>query len=417
MSAADLSAVKDAHSIAIARFAMKHSPFYAEFYRDHGFSLNDLEDPSAFYELPLLTKEMIREHADEIRSDESTERNSVTSMSSGSTGEPLKVLRDLRVHARAYEWRLQRWWGIEPWANTATIDRHYRTASARRKQALLWWPSTRIQLDTFDISDEALEAFASAWKRTRPEFLIGYVGGVVALARLARVKGIEFESPRAIGVTAGPLPESQRAEIEDFFGAPAFDHYRSSEANWMAGECDRQSGLHTFDDIKNVEIVRDGVHLMDESEGEVVITDFENKVFPLVRYQLGDLSSRILAPCACGRPHSRISPVRGRTSDFLVLPSGKVILGGLTGLYAGANEYVRQFQLHQQADYSIIVRCLLTEHPDAVEVAEKRLAALRANVDGEVPVSLEIVDEIRPTRGKFRFIMSDAPKTTATTQR
>lgn len=417
LSPEELAAVRDARSLQIARFAMEHSPFYAELYRDHGFSRHDLDDPSAFYELPLVTKQMMREHADEIRSDEANDRNSATSMSSGSTGEPLKVLRDLRVHARAYEWRLQRWWGIEPWVNTATIDRHYRTPSARRKQTLLWWPSKRIQLDTFDISDEALDSFAADWRRTRPEFLIGYVGGVVALARLAAAKGLVLEPPRAIGVTAGPLPEAQRAEIQEYFGAPAYDHYRSSEANWMGGECARQSGLHTFDDIKNVEIVRDGIHVTDEREGEVVVTDFANRVFPIVRYQLGDVSSRIPGPCACGRPHGRIAPVRGRTSDFLVLPSGKVILGGLTGLYAGANEYVRQFQLHQQADYSIVVRCLLTEHPDAASVARERLAGLRANVDGEVPVTLQIVDEIRPTRGKFSFIMSDAPKTTATTQR
>lgn len=401
-------------SIAIARFAMQHSPFYAEHYREHGFSINDLTDPNAFYELPLVTKEMLRDNFNRVSSDELTEKNSILSVSSGSTGQPLKMYRDLRVPARAFEWRLQNWWGIEPWVNTAVIDRHYRTKSTLLKQRLLWWPAKRIQLDTFDISDEAVSAFVHAWHRTRPEFLIGYVGGVLALARLASAKGIVLSPPKAIGVTAGPLSQSQRNEIEEYFGAPVFDHYRTTEANWIAGECLQQSGLHTFDDLKNVEIVRHGVPVLDGQPGEVVVTDFDNRVFPIVRYQLGDIASRLEGPCACGRPHGRISQIHGRTSDFLVLPSGKVILGGLTGLYAGADEYVRQFQIHQEKDHSIVIRCMLTDHPDAPNVAEARLGGLRTNVGSEAQVRLEIVDEIRPKGGKFRFITSDVTGSTAT---
>lgn len=412
-----LNGLKNDRSIAIAQFAMEHSKFYSDFYHGHGFTVEDLKDPAAFYELPLTTKELLRENFDSIISDELTEKNSVLSVSSGSTGQPLKMYRDLRVLARAFEWRLQNWWGLEPWMSTAVIDRHYRTKSAHWKQKLLWWPAGRIQLDTFDISDQSVRKFALAWQRSKPEFLIGYIGGVLALTRIAAEKGIFLARPKAVAVTAGPLSHAQRIEIEEYFDAPVFDHYRTTEANWIAGECQEQSGLHTFDDIKNVEIVQDGLPVLDGRDGEVVVTDFDNRVFPIIRYQLGDVASRIDGPCACGRPHSRISQVRGRTSDFLVLPSGKVILGGLTGIYAGADDYVRQFQIHQERDYSIVIRCLLTEHPDAVAVAQSRLTGLRANVGSEAVVRLEIVEAIAPKGGKFRFITSDVIGSTSTVPR
>lgn len=399
----------------LAAFAFESSPFYREFYSGHGYRRTDFDDVGVLDALPLLTKELLRENAGRVPTAEAGARNTSRSVTSGSTGEPLALLRDTRVPARAYEWRLMSWWGVSPGADVATIDRYYRSAAQSRKQALLYWPAKRIQMDTFDISDVTVAEFAASWRKVRPDYLTGYVGGVVALVRLATAAGISLAAPTAIGVTAGPLMPAQRAEIEAYFGAPVYDHYRSSEANWMAGECSEQSGLHAFDDIKRIEIVRDGRPAPAGAEGEVVVTDLTNRVFPIIRYATGDVSSRIAAMCRCGRPHPLIEQVKGRVIDFLALPSGKVIVGGLTGTFAGMEKYVRQFQIYQAADFSIEVRVTLTDDADARVRAEERVDRLRRNVNGETTVTMREVDAIVPVRGKLRYILSDAPRVTGTT--
>ena len=93
-----------------ARFAIQNVPFYREFYQDHGFKESSFDDPAAFTELPILEKAHVRENFDKFISTERTERNSVISRTGGSTGEPLKLLRDLRFPARALEWQLFSWW-------------------------------------------------------------------------------------------------------------------------------------------------------------------------------------------------------------------------------------------------------------------------------------------------------------------
>lgn len=393
----------------IARHAFEKSPFYRSYYRDHGFSASDLTDPDAFASLPLVTKQLLREHNDDIATPEADERTSARSVTSGSTGEPLSLLRDLRAPARAYEWRLQSWWGVDPWSDVATIDRYYRTRKQLLQQQALWWPARRIQMDTFDINPTAVRAFVDAWRRVRPQYLTGYVGGVVALARFLAEEELQVSAPTAIGVTAGPLLPAQRREIETALGAPAYDHYRTSEANWLAGECAFQDGLHTFDDIKRIEILGDGADAGTDT-GEVVVTDFTNRVFPIIRYSTGDVSRRISDPCRCGRPHSRIEPIRGRTIDYLILPSGKLIVGGLTGTFAGMEEHVRQFQIYQRADYGIEVRVILTDDPAARSRAEERVDRLRQNVAGEAEVSMVELSEIDGSRGKFRYVISDAAR-------
>lgn len=415
LTPAELQKQSDEAAQDLARFAFEQSPFYRAYYSDHGFTRVDFDDPAVLDALPIMTKQLLRENGQAIPTPEATPKNTSRSVTSGSTGEPLALLRDVRVPARAYEWRLMSWWGVNPGSDVATIDRYYRTTSQSRRQNILYWPARRIQMDTFDISETAVDEFIRLWRRVRPEYLTGYVGGVVALARLATQRGIELAPPRAIGVTAGPLLPTQRNEIQRFFRAPVYDHYRTSEANWLAGECAEQSGLHLFQDTKRIEILRDGRATKPDEDGEIIVTDLGNRVFPIIRYATGDVSSRIDHVCACGRPHPLIRPVQGRVIDFLSLPSGKVIVGGLTGTFAGLDDYVRQFQIYQAANFDIEVRVMLTEHPDSVRIAEERVARLRANVGGEAAVSMRIVDHIESQKGKLRYILSDAPAVAGTT--
>lgn len=415
LTSAQLEALSRESALRMARFAFAESPFYREYYTAHGFRASDLTDVDVLPSLPLMTKQLLRENAKRIPTSEATPRTTSRSVSSGSTGEPLALFRDTRVPARAYEWRLWDWWGVSPGDNVATIDRHYRTPREVFKQRALWWPALRIQMDTFDISESALDRFISEWERARPDYLTGYTGGVVSLVRLASAKGIALRPPKAIGVTAGPLLPAQRAEIESYFDAPVYDHYRTSEANWLAGECAQQSGLHLFQDIKHIEILVDGRNAVPDEVGEVVITDTTNRVFPIVRYAIGDLTAPIAGGCECGRPHPRVQPIQGRVIDALALPSGKVIVGGLTGTFAGMEEFVRQFQIYQAPDYSIEVRVILTSAPDAVVEAQRRVDRLRDNVGSEAQVTMRVVQQIAPIKGKLRYVISDAPRITATT--
>ena len=56
----------------MAQFAFESSPFYREYYGDHGFAMKDFGDPAVFDALPLLTKEMLRENAARVATSEAT---------------------------------------------------------------------------------------------------------------------------------------------------------------------------------------------------------------------------------------------------------------------------------------------------------------------------------------------------------
>lgn len=390
------------------RFAMTHTAFYKDFYRQAGIELGDATGPEIFTELPIVTKEHIRNHGAGFLSDEATAKNALRVATGGSTGEPLVMKRDARLNPRAYEWRLLNWWGLPPYVDTAIIYRFFRSKSGTLKQKALWWPSRRFQLDAFDMTPAAMTEFLNLYRKVRPGLLLGYVGGVLELARFAAREGMSLPGSPVIATTAAPISRAQRDEIEAAFGGTVYDHYRCGELNWIAGECAARDGLHVFEDLKRLEVLDVNQRpVPDGQSGRVTVTDFTNRVFPLVRYELGDITSVRTDPCECGMPYRRISSVQGRVSDALILPNGEVIAGeGLTGTFSKVTDAVKQFQIVQRPDYSIMVNVIPREKRDDPRIAEA-VAAVQRVVKDAVPVSIAIVDSIPHTGGKTRFIVNE----------
>jgi phenylacetate-CoA ligase len=405
----ELDALQSARAIAHARFAMENTAFYRDRYSAAGFTVDDLRDPAAFAELPIIDKTDVRENFDGFRSAEANEANSKVSATGGSTGEPLRLLRDLRTPTRTIEWRLFSWWDVHPSDDLAVLVRQVRDSKDELRHNLQWWPSRRFQLDAYRMDDAHVDRFLATWEKVKPSILIGYAGGVSELARIIDDRGLFVHSPKAIAVTASPLTRAQRDAIEATFGAPAYDHYRSSEIPWIAGECSEHSGLHTFADVRKIEVIgEDGLAVVAGTTGEVVATDFTNRVFPLIRYRLGDRTTPIDGVCACGRSLPRIAPVSGRVAEAMHLPGGQIVAGeGLTQTFSRSPSAVRQFQIHQQADYSVVVRCVPGTDPHALEIIGLAIEDLRLIIADKVPIRLEVLESIPHDGGKFRYIKSD----------
>jgi phenylacetate-CoA ligase len=95
----------------------------------------------------------------------------------------------------------------------------------------------------------------------------------------------------------------------------------------VAGECLQQNGMHLQEDHFYAEIVdpRTGRVLEPGEEGELVITTLTKEAFPVIRYRTGDLCSMMEEPCACGRTFRRISRIRERCDDVVVIKGINII--------------------------------------------------------------------------------------------
>ena len=244
-----------------------------------------------------------------------------------------------------------------------------------------------------------------------PALFTGYAGAVIELAQFVERSGRALRPPKAVGTTWSPITPGQKQYLGEVFGAPVYDHYQCQEVPMLAGECSRADGLHVFADSRRVEILdADGRAVGPGETGDVVVTDFTNRVAPVIRYRVGDRARWKAGACPCGITLPLLEPVLGRITDALRFPSGLVIAGEpMCGLFHEWPEAVRQFQLRQEADHSLTLRCVRGSDPDADGIMRRVVERLTAKVRGEVPVRLEVVDAIPHDRGKQRFILSAVP--------
>jgi len=126
-------------------------------------------------------------------------------------------------------------------------------------------------------------------------------------------------------VGAEPHSEQTRQRIEDIFDINAFNSYGMSELNGpgVAFECEEKSGMHLWEDSYLLEVVdpNTGEVLAPGEEGELVITTLNREAMPILRYRTGDLA-RVIddgEKCPCGRTHVRISRIKGRCDDMLIV--------------------------------------------------------------------------------------------------
>jgi phenylacetate-CoA ligase len=124
-------------------------------------------------------------------------------------------------------------------------------------------------------------------------------------------------------VGAEPHSEATRQRIEQMYGIEVFNSYGLSEMNGpgVALECPQKRGMHFWEDDFLVEVIdpRTEKILPDGEEGELVFTTLNREAMPLIRYRSKDLAMILPDPCPCGRTHRRITRIKGRSDDMVIL--------------------------------------------------------------------------------------------------
>jgi len=151
----------------------------------------------------------------------------------------------------------------------------------------------------------------------------GFVGTpsfLMSLIKRAEDMGYNLRRDFALKLawfTGEMLPPSLRKTLEEDYQIDTAQTYAVTEPGGaIAYECREKQGMHFMDEYV-VEIVdpETGKQLGPGEVGEIVVTPIHNKVWGLIRFGTGDISSYTTEPCPCGRTSNRLVAILGRTGD------------------------------------------------------------------------------------------------------
>lgn len=304
--------------------AVSGAPYYHDLFSENGSTGRNLRHLDQITELPLTTKQHLRDHYPYGFLARPKQEIIRLHSSSGTTGNPTVVFHNRH--------------DIDSWSNL--MARSLYCGGVRDTDVFqnivgygLFTGGLGFQYGIERLG--ALSIPAGAGNSTRQIKLMRDYGTTVIhaipsyLSRLYEVFGKENLDPRRdtelrmLVIGAEPHTEEQRQRIEEMFGVKAYNSFGLSEMNGpgVAFECEYQNGLHIWEDAYLVEIVDPEtlLPLPDGEYGELVMTTLDREGMPLIRYRTRDITRIIPGDCPCGRTHRRIDRITGRTDDMFIM--------------------------------------------------------------------------------------------------
>jgi phenylacetate-coenzyme A ligase PaaK-like adenylate-forming protein len=316
-------------------YAYERSPFYKNKWDKAGIKPEDIRSLEDFENIPILTKDEIRQ--DQIENPPfgsnvcvSSEQLARVHGTSGTTGKPTAfsisksdIKRIAEAHARTmWSFGMRQedivfigsffslYWGS--WGALAGCERLGATA----------FP---FGAGVSGQSDRSLE-----WmKEVRPTIFYGTPSYSLYLAEKARAVGMDpardfnFRILFFSGEPGAGVPSTKK-RIEDIYDAICIDSGSTGEMSpWMSNcECEHRQGMHLWQDTVYAELVDPHTkkRVPYGQEGVTVYTHLERNSQPMIRYWAGDISMWVDDPCPCGRTYPRFPRgIYGRADDMFVV--------------------------------------------------------------------------------------------------
>lgn len=397
------------------RRLIKHAydsvPYYKQLFDNLGLKPSDIHSSEDLTKLPVLTKDIIRNHFDDLISVDINKRKAVLLSTSGSTGSPLKFYTDMNALSmgwaatfRAWDWagykigdkRITFGGGALVPDNNASIIQTVRDKLERNKK-----------LSSFGINDEILRRYTSQIEKYNPRFLRGYASSIYELAQFMQKNSIRSIKPRAVFTTAEMLLPHYRETIENQFQCQVFDNWGCNDGGGNACECEKHSGFHIASERSIVEFDRQGNN---ETSSKILLTDLHNYSMPFIRYVNGDIGTPSEQPCECGRNLPLIKNINGRISDFVTTPEGLKIHGEFFSHIFWELDSFLEFQIIQPSSDRWIIKVVPAENAASYSQTTEieKMKNIIYSRSSNIKLDIEITDKIPLTEsGKHKFIINE----------
>ena len=263
-------------------YVKKHSPYY----KKHP-EWTKLED------FPVMTKGDFLEHYEEVLVENSKEQGNLYRLStSGSTGTPFTVLCDgdkmNRVNMNFI----------------SCMELNGFRLGMKRGEFRVWIPGKNViskwksfknnllMIDISNMSDDSLWKICERIRKEKIQVLVVYSSALTVLANYLKRKKIDISKwdVEMVFAMGEALPDATYELVKEIFGFYPVRSYGNNENGFLAcqvNEEDRYTAdLYNFYfemlSLDSDEPVKPG------ELGRIVVTDFYNKAFPMIRYDTGD---------------------------------------------------------------------------------------------------------------------------------
>jgi len=340
---------------------------------------------------PLLSKSDLRNLASKVNE----KRVKSWAYTGGSYGEPLRVpYSSKRVMIRTATFK---YFGEKA---GYSLGDSIVVIRAKSKSSFVQFLRNEMVIKPFNVSENNLENIIKLLIDKKVVMLFGYPTVMYDLALLLK-RNPEYKTylsiKNLVSVSEMLAPE-KRAVVKNQFGCNFIDRYSIEEVGLIAQQKE-YNGEYFLNKFGIFTEVLDPITLKPVKTGElgkVVVTDLNNDLVPLVRYDTGDLA---IAGEYIGDQLQTIRRIEGRTAEKITntegTPISSLVIGPSIYKPLAKEGYLVQFQLAQIAKTTYELRTKITYNPINNQVLEKIESNLRQNLGRDAKIIIKEVNEIK----------------------
>lgn len=329
--------------------AYQYSPYYRQLFDSLSLKPEDIRTMEDLEKIPPLTKEIIREHYDDIILRGKPGLHFRHTSTGGSTGNPTRYVKDNDSWGFDNAFNLLMWeqagYRVGERFLALGSSSLFPTTKKSFLHDLYYGLRGKIPFNAMDLSKERLEKCVELIRKKKIHFIYGYASSIFLLARYVEENHLESTLRiKACFPTSEILTDVYRSTIERVFDCVVSDMYGAHDGGIVA-HCINGGFKVGYNCIVQIE---DG-----SDSGPALLTDVTSTAFPFIRYKLGD-------ELTLGEGYSAfyngqvLDNVVGRTSDVIELENGRVLTGpGFTVLFSKLD--VQGYRIYKSGELEITV--------------------------------------------------------------
>lgn len=302
---------------------LKHAVISSQYYRE----LNIQESSLSLFSFPILTKDKLYLHKDQIISDEYKNtllKECSVHLSSGTVGKPIEVYWHYNdeMLSNLSLWRLRaKFHNIKPNDKFCTLhSTNYSWNRITDYKKIVYSRDRKIlSLCKLFFDEENMMQYYNEIIKFQPKWLFFQPSNFVKLTEYMIRNNLEKPSSiRYVEFTGESLITKAIELVKEYYNCDYANMYGTTETNGIAYMCPCGK-LHILDDNVFVETPNNNF-------GKAIVTSLTNNIFPLIRYEIGDiLKIRKIDGCKCGLNGYVIDEITGRQQNFVKLKNGNTV--------------------------------------------------------------------------------------------
>lgn len=377
--------------------AYSKSVFYKKKYDKFGFHPLDLKDIDDIISIPPITRYELKKNINEIIIKENS-RRLYEGYTSGTTGNPLKVVNDDISNSREWASICYQWERVGYKPSDGRVE--FRGFIKKNVNFIHFKRRKILRINIVKMNGKNINSILKKIENINYKFFHGYPSAIFKFAKILEKSGRKV-APKAILLASEVLYDWQLETIDKIFPeANKICHYGQAE----------RVALGAWDEERKYKIIPTyGILEMDKSNKELIATGFINEVMPIIRYRLTDSIEGVkMVPQRNDKTlYPIIDKIHGRIEDFTYNTRGDMIPPAVVTFPFKKLKEIHACKIIQKSIGELDLLIESKKNTKSIKELKILINDLKMIYGNDTKFNIDFVDKISVDKsGKFRWIES-----------